>query len=559
MALHSAWPFVTARLLMVVAAATGSFADGAWAQAPARPVFETLYSAGAPARAGERGWEEFATRRDNPIYSFGASSSADIRGWIGHSDCAACPIGQNQTQRFRMAGLESGRVYRLRIGLAHVSSVRPLRATMVQGRGRFMRGGEYRAAQPGTTRGPGAQWDIVFTALSPEIVIAVGNDAVEGRHYAYLDTIELQVQRIETAKAEASARSATEAPLPAGAAAPPPMPRLLTATGTNDFTGAYQLQSIVHHLIVSGEAQWARQGADVVARMLAERNAADERGAPAGWLDSSAGVSRPYAWAGFTGHNFTPILHLARVILANPELAALEHGGATLGAQARGWITAFDAAFALHARRSLVREGGRAFLRLPRDLPVANPRAPGAEYPPNMSATFFEASLHQSCLKQLSGRPDEARAFREAAAGFTRHLMQDVVKRVSIGGRDVLTWNYASYIPRREDVGHANVVIRFMLTASRSGYPVADEDIQRAAAMADMLMGQDGRVTTDLIDGRNYTSRLTRSVYYFILLSRFSPSVRAKSEVVVAQSRNFAYQGAWLFATQEPRLREGCL
>jgi hypothetical protein len=90
-----------------------------------------------------------------------------------------------------MSGLDSGRAYRLRINLAHVSSTRPLRASIIEGRGRFQRGGEYRAVVPGPTRGPGAQWDIVFTALSPEVMISIGNDAVEGRHYAYLDAIKL--------------------------------------------------------------------------------------------------------------------------------------------------------------------------------------------------------------------------------------------------------------------------------------------------------------------------------------------------------------------------------
>jgi hypothetical protein len=538
----------------VAAIALGPGVAAAWAQGQAQQPFDVLHRVGAPPGANERGWEEFATRQDNPVYSFGASPPTDIRGWIGHSDCARCPVGRNQTQRFRMTGLAEGQVYALRITLAHVSSTRPLRATLVEGRGRFLRGGEFRAAQPGPVAGAGAQWTIVFTALSPEIVISVGNDAVSGRHYAYFDAIELQAQRSETAVAR------TAATADASIVAPPPPPRLLAANGANDFTGAYHLQSIVHHLIVTGDPAWARRGADWASRMLAERNAPGPDGGAAGWLDSSPNVRRPYAWGGFTGHNFAPILHLARVILANPSLAALTHGERPLGEQARRWMEDFDVAFALHADRSLVREaGGRAYLRLPRDLPVGNPRAPGSEYPPNMGATFFEAALHQSCLKRLTGEAEDARRLREITSGFVRHLMQDVIERVSTGGRSVLAWNYSSYIPRREDVGHANVVIRFMLTAHRNGYPVDDSDIGRAAAMADMLMGPDGAVASDLIDGRNFTSRLTRSVYYFILLSRHSPQVRAKSQAVVARSRNFAYQGAWLFATQEPRLREGCM
>jgi hypothetical protein len=339
----------------------------------------------------------------------------------------------------------------------------------------------------------------------------------------------------------------------------PSPPRLLTAGGVNDFTGAYQLQSIVHHLIVTGDPAWAVRGAAWTARMLAERNARGPDGEPAGWLDTSSGVQRPYAWAGFTGHNFTPILHLARVIMANPSLADLAHSSTTIGEQVRGRMEQFDRAFALHAVHYMVRESESASLRLPRDLPVRNPRAPGSEYPANMGATFFKAALNQSCLKRMVGEAEDATLMRQATTGFVRHLMQDVIERVTANGRPVLSWDYATYIPRREDIGHANVVIRVLLTAHRNGYPVANGDIQHVAVMADMLMDADGRVNSDLIDGRNDTSRLPRSIYDFILLSRHSAGVRAKSEIAVARSNNFAYQGAWLFATREPRLREGCI
>jgi hypothetical protein len=52
----------------------------AQAQVPSPSAFETMYRVGALAAGTERGWEEFAIRQSNPVYSFGTSPQGDICG-----------------------------------------------------------------------------------------------------------------------------------------------------------------------------------------------------------------------------------------------------------------------------------------------------------------------------------------------------------------------------------------------------------------------------------------------------------------------------------------------
>jgi hypothetical protein len=516
------------------------------------PGFITLQEVGvARSHPDDKGWEEFAARPSNPVFTFGQSGAEAMRGWIGHSDCARCPIGQSASQTLRMTGLQADRLYRLRIEFAHIASTEPFEARITEGRGGFARGGTFQAANPGPQSGRQGHWIIDVTAQSSTLAITLGNRRTEGRHYAYFD-------RIVLARKDETGLTAVAAPS-VGVVAPPSPIRLISPTGGNDFTGAYHLQSIVHQLIITGDPNWATLGARWAEAMLGERNARDGNSEPYGWLDSSAGLRRPYVWAGFSGHNFAPILHLARVILANPVLVEREHNGTTLGAQARKWAAEFDRTLSVHLDRSLTRSGDQAWLTLPLDLPVANVRAPGAAYPPNMAATFFQATLHRACLHQLTGSAAAAAPLKALTAGFVRHLDKAVLEKIQIAGRPALTWNYAVYIPRREDVGHSNVVIRFLLDARRHGYPLSPQILPRLVTMADSLIDRDGNVASDLIDGTNYATRLARSIYYYFLLAEHSDSIHRKLEPLIQRSRNFAYLGAWLFATRPKALSEGCI
>ncbi|WFU66863.1 hypothetical protein [Bradyrhizobium brasilense] len=331
--------------------------------------------------------------------------------------------------------------------------------------------------------------------------------------------------------------------LPSARAAPPVGLKVLGASGDNDFSLAYVLQALTYQLITTGDPSLAKQIVDRGDAMLAERNATTDRGKPFGWFDRSSGVDRPYAWGGFTGHNFAPLMHFAQIVLSNPALGQKVYNGRAFRDYAIGYMNEFKVALQVHSSNDLVQQQGFSYFKLPSDVPVRSRTAPGSPYPPNMNAAMFSSILHLSCAEERLGTKEDSLRHRRLVDGFVSFMKDRVLTSAERNGRETLVWDYSSYIKRREDVGHANNVIRFLVEAHEAGYAVDGELLRRIANTVDLLMQPDGTVQSDLIDGTNYPARLAHSVYYFILLGRYSESIKAKVAAIRNASNIFAYQG----------------
>jgi hypothetical protein len=98
-----------------------------------------------------------------------------------------------------------------------------------------------------------------------------------------------------------------------------------------------------------------------------------------------------------------------------------------------------------------------------------------------------------------------------------------------------------------EDVGHANLVAKFLYDAHAGGYGVRTSDLVALANTVERLIEPDGTIKKNLLDGGNVPGP-AKSVYYLILMAQYSPSLRAKLRPMVERSRIFAYYGPWLQA-----------
>jgi hypothetical protein len=98
-----------------------------------------------------------------------------------------------------------------------------------------------------------------------------------------------------------------------------------------------------------------------------------------------------------------------------------------------------------------------------------------------------------------------------------------------------------------DDIGHANLGVKFLVDAHENRYRVARDDLLAIANTMDDLIEADGRVRANLLDGSTIAGSRD-SVYYILLLSRYSPSLKAKLQQTMNRTRTFAYWGPWLKA-----------
>jgi hypothetical protein len=349
------------------------------------------------------------------------------------------------------------------------------------------------------------------------------------------------------AQVECPGGSPAIVPLPAGypAVKPPAKPLDAFSNGLYNWNAGYDLQSLVYHLMVTHDPRWA---GDVVAsaeHLLAQRNANSPLdGQPYAWSMPAEGG---YVWVGFVGHLFAPMMQFARTVVADPKLGACTVQGRTLRSYAGAWLADFDRAMAVHASE-LASKGDLRFYRFTHPVPAADKRLQDTPLPVNMNADMFMAALHSIPVEAALGKPQVAQSRRELVTGFVRYLTGSVLQQVHCApARTCLRWNYSTRLTRAEDLGHSNVVAKFLLDASQDGYGVKEASLTELANTIDNLFDDDGKPTGDLLDGSRIAGVAT-SVYDLILLGRFSPSLRAKMDKIVVRSHIFAYAGPWLEA-----------
>jgi hypothetical protein len=304
------------------------------------------------------------------------------------------------------------------------------------------------------------------------------------------------------------------------------------------------MESMLMLYRLTGDVAWANRFIAWADALLAERDAPHPvDGKPFAWTDRSSNLSQPYVWTGFTGHVFAPLMEFARLVAENPRIQDKAYEGRTYRDHALRFMTEFNRALAVDLAE-LHDDGGHAFFCFKRHVPVANPKINGSPLPVNMNAALFTAMLHLARAEKALGQVDHSASLERQVSHFVNYLNDRVLVRSQAGGKTHLLWNYATYIPRMEDVGHANLVAKFLYDAQAGGYAVRTSDLVALANTVEALIEPDGTIKKNLLDGSNVPGP-AKSVYYLILMAQYSPSLRAKLRPIVERSRIFAYYGPW--------------
>jgi hypothetical protein len=166
-----------------------------------------------------------------------------------------------------------------------------------------------------------------------------------------------------------------------------------------------------------------------------------------------------------------------------------------------------------------------------------------------MNAALFTAILYLAKAERHEGRVDSADALSRSVSHFVAYLNDEILLREQCGSRWCIRWQYASYIRRAEDVGHANNVVRFLVAAQEEHYPVPYHHLVEIANTIDTITNPDGSFRSNLLDGSSIEG--TRdSIYDILLLARYSPSLKSKFQAVMAHGPSFSYLGPWRAANR---------
>lgn len=328
------------------------------------------------------------------------------------------------------------------------------------------------------------------------------------------------------------------------------------ADGSYNWSLAYQLQSMVHHLAATGDPAWAGRIIAAADPMLARRDAVSPvDGQPYAWLDRSQAVTAPYAWAGYAGHNFAPLMEFARIAASDARLGACSYGGATLKQHATRYLMEFERVLAVHGNELVQKEGESWFVFA--HVPSRTAQLDGQELPANMNAALFTAMLHASAAEQVLGDGAAAARKRTWVRQYVRHLTRSVLQREACGEqRTCLRWDYASYADRADDLGHANLVAKFLFDAHEAGHGVEREDLQAFANTLDTLIDANGQFTGNLLDGEKIAG-VSEFIPYAVVYAGLQDPLREKIARAIAGSSDFAYAGGWLRAERERAERLG--
>ena len=330
----------------------------------------------------------------------------------------------------------------------------------------------------------------------------------------------------------------------AGVMAPPAI-GAVSKNGIYNWSPAYVVTSMVFLLETTGDEKWAAAIVDWAEQALAERDAISTTdNQPYAWTDRSSRVLTPYVWIAFTGHNFAPLMQFSSYVVHHRKLGAQAYRGRSYRDYALAYIREFTRALDVD-KAELSTDKRHAYFRFAHSVPVKSSTINGQPLPVNMNAGLFMTILHLARAEAAAGRPGVAARLFELVTKFVTYIKDDVLVHRPCGDRTCTLWRYSAYYSRFEDIGHANLTVKFLVDANDNGFDVNRDDIVNVANTFDNLIDADGTIRGNLLDGTTIAGQ-RNSIYFVFLLGRYSPSLKAKLERIITGSKNFAYWGTWL-------------
>lgn len=473
-------------------------------------------------------WSEFSASASAPTHAVGSGNLSTIRGWIGHSTCPDCGSGTTKTQAFSFDSLTSGQVYWLTVYPAQVTGSATYSATIASGAATIDSGSSYTPATTGY-QDPTDRWAIKFTASSSSVTLVLGNAQTATDKYMYVNWYDFSPAAISYADASPSSFGSTASGYDTYNSGD--WWKGDVVNGTYRWNEGYVLDSYLNYYLGTQDLSWLQKLVSHADAVLAQRDsvtsAADCYGESApSWKEDASN----YVWVGFTGAMFAPMMDFARVVLENPNLAAQTPGwlgGATLGAKASTYVTAFQSAVDYH-ESEWATSGSYGWYKFQNDLSTVcgvSGAAPLAGQPVayDMNALMMEALLGLADAYRAVG--DSRAATYQARVAEYANFFKSTWTYHAVG--DNYTWNLASYYTSIDDIGHANFNVKFATDMFTEGVAYSQQDMDRIANTVAGFILDDSSIPFNEIDAVYNPSRgaLNDPIFYMSGVSRGKPAV----------------------------------
>lgn len=132
-------------------------------------------------------WDEFLGIKDVETFFFSEPDMSSIRQWIGYSNCNSC--GTTQKKQIFVIDAVVGKTYKISIIPGYISSTIAYSVEVV---GAAIVSGSSKSWSAGYKNSISDAWEITFTANEIHVEVKIGNSAISGSNYMYLDAIYLE-------------------------------------------------------------------------------------------------------------------------------------------------------------------------------------------------------------------------------------------------------------------------------------------------------------------------------------------------------------------------------
>lgn len=140
-----------------------------------------------------RDGDELTAADATPTYVVGSGTNAQVRPWIGVSECTGC--GGAKAQRIRFPNLDIGAQHWLIIRPGYVSSAAGFRAVVVEGAAKITGGATFSWAPTGAGGWLPRPVTIAFVAETSDLTLELRSTQSRGNHYLYIDQLELTINQ----------------------------------------------------------------------------------------------------------------------------------------------------------------------------------------------------------------------------------------------------------------------------------------------------------------------------------------------------------------------------
>lgn len=495
---------------------------------------ENMYTVGGSNHTGNPivDSSEFLSNSLNPIHVVKSGDMTTVRGWIGISDCSGCPSSPAY-QTLQLNDLIPGRTYQLTVHFSYFWNQTNLFAQVVSGGVQWFHGDIKNLIKHGPARNAD-QWIMEFSAVTPSLSIKLGLAPI-APNYVYIDFFRLSEKVtsyldktpeqlsnwIKLRDNQSYAESVTN----------------FDGKGNYAWYEIYLMQAYVDAFKLTGDFHWIEKLVHHADTVLQQRDSIvgklDYRGRSGPVWQETA---KKYAWIGFSGGLFMPLVELGYLVAENDSLRSkILQDGRNLFTLTQNYIMAYHEVLNFYSE-DWVEHNDYAYYQFPSDLDRSG--VVGAEALKNKAVAYdFGAFMginyiNLSKYYKLVENNAAASLYLTRALKYARFFRSQMKWNLVTNG---LLWDFSQYYQNSvDDIGHANVNVLFLAKSYEANLEISESDLQGVANTYESLLYENADIGATLINGVDDTSfGLNNSTFYFSPVACFSSTLEPKIPNVI--------------------------